>query len=212
MTTKYVVCRYNEDLSWLTSLPKEEVIVYNKGQVCNEHKWDTILAPNIGREAESYLRYIIDNYHDLPDVVVFTQGRISDHVSCGSCGAGFLKTIAGEARVHGNSRTRLTIAQETDEFTNPTWNLKNGTWYLDSHYKAGNITFNDWFLSILSMPLVYPMYLYWNALFAVSKERIRSRSLQFYERLIEQVNYSSSPVEAHFFERAWYYIFNCHKK
>jgi hypothetical protein len=49
--------------------------------------------------------------------------------------------------------------------------------------------------------------MYSNALFAVKKELILSRTLQWYEALLQECSYSSNPIEAHFFERSWYYIF-----
>jgi hypothetical protein len=36
--------------------------------------------PNVGREAETYLRYIIENYNCLPEYVAFLQGHPFDHL------------------------------------------------------------------------------------------------------------------------------------
>lgn len=69
-----VVARYNEDISWTESLPGD-VIIYNKGK---DFTWDfpRIDVMNFGREAETYVRAILDFYHKLPDYdsVVFLQG------------------------------------------------------------------------------------------------------------------------------------------
>lgn len=74
-----VVARFNEDLDWLKKVPWN-YIVYNKGEdlpawIKNEIK----LQYNIGREAYSYLKYIIDNYDTLPDYIIFAQGNPFDH-------------------------------------------------------------------------------------------------------------------------------------
>jgi hypothetical protein len=62
-------------LSWL-----EQVIypftVYNKG---DELPFPHTPLVNAGREADSYLWYIIDHYDTLPDFVVFCQGNPFDH-------------------------------------------------------------------------------------------------------------------------------------
>lgn len=73
-----VVARYNEDLNWLKKVPWD-YIVYNKGN--NLPKWvkNEIKLQNIGREAHSYLTYIIDNYDNLPDYTIFVQGNPFDH-------------------------------------------------------------------------------------------------------------------------------------
>jgi hypothetical protein len=61
-----VIARYNEDVSWATQ-PFE---IVQKG----EH------LPNEGREASSYLWWIIENYDKLPDEVHFLQANPFDHV------------------------------------------------------------------------------------------------------------------------------------
>ncbi len=71
-----VVARYNEDISWLNPV-QQHCIVYNKGKPLNIS--NEKFLPNVGRESETYLRYIIDNYDNLPEVVVFTQADIEDH-------------------------------------------------------------------------------------------------------------------------------------
>jgi len=64
-----VIAKYNEDVSWTNEL------------VCNYKIYDKSKdIPNVGREAETYLRYIIENYDSLPEYVVFLQGRPYDHL------------------------------------------------------------------------------------------------------------------------------------
>lgn len=74
-----VVARYNENLDWLKSVPWN-YIVFNKGED-NLPKWikNEIKLPNIGREAHTYLIYIIDNYDNLPDFCIFVQGNPFEH-------------------------------------------------------------------------------------------------------------------------------------
>lgn len=70
-TAKLVVAKYKEDVSWLEEI-KIPYIIYDKsnGQY-----------PNIGREAETYIRFIIDNYDNLPDHIFFVQGNPFDHIN-----------------------------------------------------------------------------------------------------------------------------------
>ena len=69
-----VVARYNEDIEWTkhVSIP---VTIYNKGEPLE----GSIPLPNIGREAHTYLTYIVENYDSLPDKVFFTQGNPFPH-------------------------------------------------------------------------------------------------------------------------------------
>ena len=77
MKTKYIVARYNESIDWL-NFAMDKRVIFNKGEKLNIP--NEILVPNVGRESETYLRYIIENYDNLPDICVFLQGRISDHI------------------------------------------------------------------------------------------------------------------------------------
>lgn len=70
MKTTVVVSKYQENVEWITQI-KHDVIVYDKSSNPIEN---SISRPNVGREAETLLFYIISNYHSLPDIVIFLQG------------------------------------------------------------------------------------------------------------------------------------------
>jgi len=80
MKTLYVVARYNEDISWLDEIENGDVLIYNKGDDF-ETKYPYIRVPNIGREAETFLKAIINNYQFLSqyDNVIFLQGNPIEH-------------------------------------------------------------------------------------------------------------------------------------
>lgn len=81
-----VIARYKESLQWLDKfeLPCHEVRfwVYDKDPSTKfetkvKHEYETL--PNIGREAHTYLYYIINNYDNLGDEILFLQGNPFDH-------------------------------------------------------------------------------------------------------------------------------------
>ena len=82
-----IVCRFQEDCSWLLDLlgvfPRSQLMLYNRGPELSttfrEHSRVHIIEDsNDGNEEVAYLRYILDNYDDLPDNIVFFQPDI-DH-------------------------------------------------------------------------------------------------------------------------------------
>jgi len=73
------VAHYNEDLSWLNDV-KDSCVVYSKGGVSNAPPFPHTALPNIGREGHTFLHHIVERYHSLPDVTIFLQGHIDDHV------------------------------------------------------------------------------------------------------------------------------------
>jgi len=67
-----VVARYNENINWVHNL-NTSFTVYNKGE--DDLKgYNDIKVQNQGRESETYLRYILSNYNNLPEQVCFLQG------------------------------------------------------------------------------------------------------------------------------------------
>jgi hypothetical protein len=73
-----VVARYNEDLEWIKPLQeKHNVIVYNKGKEIESI--ESIILPNVGREAYTYLYHILYNYHKLAEYTCFLQGNPFEH-------------------------------------------------------------------------------------------------------------------------------------
>jgi hypothetical protein len=195
-----VVARYNEDINWITDT---NTLIYNKGDILKKVP-SQIIVPNVGREAETYLRYIIQNYNRLPDVIIFTQANIADHK--GTNDMQHLMKIKDEALQYGKSTP---TTQDESSSWKPDWNYEDGKWFLDGHYKDGkHVLFEDWFKTHVSSRYPEKIQVYPNAIFAVKKEYILKNSIEFYKNLISLVNWENNPIEAHFLERSWYYIFS----
>lgn len=70
LDTLVVISKFNENLEWIKEI-KHAYIIYDKS---NKPLLESIHRPNIGREAETLLYYIITNYHCLPNKTIFLQG------------------------------------------------------------------------------------------------------------------------------------------
>jgi hypothetical protein len=139
---KIVVARYNENIEWLKDEMKN-CIIYNKGEKLNID--NEIMVENVGRESETYLNYIINNYDNLPDVVVFTQARISDHKKKDD--VQYLLSIKNQAINHSKSQNFVTYdGIIKNKHFDKEWNLQNGVFYLKDNYKNNKpMTFFNWF-------------------------------------------------------------------
>ena len=68
-----VIAKYKEDLYWTSNFRDlSKFVIYDKSDKPIEN---SIVTRNVGREAETYIRYIVDNYHNLPEKIVFLQGN-----------------------------------------------------------------------------------------------------------------------------------------
>jgi hypothetical protein len=214
----YVIARYNEDLSWLDPIAPQ-CHIYNKGKaLVKSHikkyaNYTTL--DNLGRESHTYLSHIIEHYDDLTDIVVFSQGCITDHMAYmtprNMTPLLFLKSLAAEAEKHDMSLNFLS----SDKFHGEcTINVNYG--FKISEYKGAlrriEKCFGDWFIDTVCPQFPYRDFkCYMAAIFAVKKELILSRSKEYYERMLASLNHIN-PEEGHFFERSWYYIFNASVK
>jgi len=68
MSKIVVIARYKEDISWSNGLYCNKII-YNKFYE------EGIVLPNVGKESHTYLTHIINNYDNLCDMNIFTQGN-----------------------------------------------------------------------------------------------------------------------------------------
>lgn len=187
MEKKIVISRYNEDVSWVKHLDFKYTI-YNKGE--DDIPEPNIKLPNLGREAQTYLNFIISNYHTLDDSCgyFFLQGSPFDHLvvfenindkhfrdfeSFG--GFSFNETTKGP--VNYNFPSGLPIL----EFCNI---LFNNNPFPDGHvrFKLG-------------------------AQFCVTGKVIRNRCIEFYKFINDRL-LKKNPIEGHILERIWHVIFN----
>jgi hypothetical protein len=190
-----VVARYNEDpWSWL-SKDDPYVKVYNKGS-----KDSSLPLPNIGRESHTYLTYIVDNYDRLPNVVFFTQGA-PDHT--GGHPIEYFTSISTQCSDNHHTTKGPYYEFDSDGFLSK---------YHGVLYKS-DLSFFDWFERYVSQSVDPRGNIVWymGATFSVKRENILSRSRDYYIDLLNQFPKDhANPEIGHYFERSWYYIFNCH--
>jgi hypothetical protein len=194
-----VIARYNEDISWSNGYPR---LIFNKGErIEGLSENEQIMLPNVGREAHTYLTYIVSNYENLPECVLFCQGRIDDHL--GSCSV--------ESYVNPDYdfiANRFCYIKEWDATSG---RLKHyGTWLEmlnQGKLKASPLTYVEWFEKVLHMPLGEATFYSPGAIFCVASRNIRKRHVGFYRKLLAHLTHHSNPEEAHYLERSWFYIF-----
>lgn len=82
MSVDVVIARHKEDIGWLQHFSNHNLFLYNKSNSEIESDLPNLNVLNVknwGRESDTYLTHIIDNYHNLADVTLFLQGHPFDH-------------------------------------------------------------------------------------------------------------------------------------
>lgn len=200
-----VIAKYNEDVSWSNPY-KHLTTVYNKS---DNYFPDSIKLSNLGRESQTYLYHIINNWNNLSEKTLFTQGGISfDH-------SPYPIPIYFLTNKHYVSNIKEIGVYFRDGNGN---HLRhNSKWlqeYKEKKMKKAILKFSD-FWSIFSdekSPNFNDIIWSHGAIFSVSKELIKQNSLDLYIYLYKLVSNHVNPEEGHYLERSWYYIFNCGKK
>lgn len=207
-SVEIVIARYNEDLSWLKeNFRDQKVIIYNKGTDdinLPDNNYSIIKLPNIGRESHTYLYYIINNYNNLPERVIFLQGdpinnfftelvfSLSDYQKIRKTNCENI--IAWSCRTFNVERENKILS----DISQSKWHNTN---YKNHNFKAFLIDY------ILGSDTLKKEYKYSpGANFAVDREKILSRELEYYIKIFNTLD-NISPIEGHFLERSWDIIF-----
>jgi len=195
-----VIAKYKEDISWLGALKGWEIFVYSKDP--NEPDPNLTRLPNVGREAHTYLYHIVKYYDELSELTVFAQANPFDH------SPNFVQKLS-DLKAGTEYEALSDDEMLFDSFAFP--HLAASPLSIDRK------TFQEFYLSVLNREPPKLMFCKANALFAVSRERLRSRPKEFYQRILKSLEGETSAelnkrlnvnmIEAHFLERMWHHIF-----
>lgn len=206
-----VVARYNEDISWLESIPgfTGNIHIYDKGMVykTTNDKYTLNILKNIGREPHTYLHHILTNYDLINpnNITLFTQGNIHGH----GLKISDIHCMITEAKDCGFSKS-YAYPHKINIQHQPIENFRIYTYRKDRlEPNKYNESFKSWFERCLNQRFPCEKYFKWciAAIFAVRNDYILQHPKSFYQKLLDEIPENISPEVAHFFERTWYYIF-----
>lgn len=206
--TDIIVSYYKEDIRWIEKMinPKIRTIyLYTKSDckyLGTNTKVKQIYLPNIGREAHTYLYHCIKNRNNLPDFSLFLQGHPGPDNLFGGHKWNNIPYNIHMLYLLNNHCCSSVYSKSNVK------NLKFNLWKDEALLDSG-CSFHEWFIKYIDPKLPSVWYVYWEAYFRVSKQKILSRSTEYYESILSQLSTNNTEV-AHFLERSWYYVFNCH--
>jgi hypothetical protein len=188
-----VVSRYKEPIEWLNGVdPRWEIKLYNKGDSISRSCTE---IPNMGRESETYLRHIIENYDDLPEYICFIQANPFDH------SPDIIKELLEFTSCEGFTMFKKNGHSTCNDGPTTVCNSAGAP-----HHTTINIL--DLCREFeLELPNKDQIEFSPGAQFFIDAKTIKKRNKEFYEKLILKVNHNVCPTEAYILERVWRYIF-----
>lgn len=211
-----VLSRYRENIGWVYDYldnPDIKVFVYNKGDIGIGLKSENITVvkrENVGRECETYLSHIVNNYDNLSDLTIFTQAFPFDNIPSFF---DFLDYDVSLDQFEKYFNWYGTKVHECDQNGSPgIYPITSG--HPNPHNRTVRTIYEDIFSDECPSEIVFRP----NASFSVSKDLILKHPKEFYEKLIGYLNYPEqfdyegqfkcNPYEAHVIERLWGIIFD----
>lgn len=208
-----MIARHDEDLAWVDRLGAlgMRVTVYNKGAplasvpACVDA---VVAAPNMGREAHSYLLHIVSAYRRLDDYTVFLQGDPFFHCPdlLARLGA-FMRecTALTKAPVRRESAAAWRTPRLYREFGNEM--ATEGGTLAGGSVRFPWIPLKDTYERVLGAPApAAPFAFTMGAQFAASRNTLRSRPRALYRRALGWVLTCDKAPWA--LERMWRRVFS----
>lgn len=226
LDVEIVVAKYKENLDWLLDTVRvrdARITVYDKGgDLCEKKRQGGVTRlplPNVGRETHTILTHIVNNYDQLADITVFTQGNIDDHVKYLVEGrkimgnptpVQYLMMLAKSATDNETGLSKNAFVQNVVYENAPVREFRKLMWTGKAQRPCAEGSFGQWWDKWIGkdkpMPPFREFLWYLGAVFAVRKENILSRPKSWYESLLATVSDSCDIEDGHYLERAWYYM------
>lgn len=187
MTTDLVLARFNEDVNWT---PRQTgdllVVIYNKGAGGRP------ILHNVGREAHTYLHHIVARYKTLADWTFFSQADPIPH--CPDL-AHIVETWPDSYR-----KSVFYVCPDQNFFSNQPVRFLEPSPVGDDALNDCAGLWGELFVSPMPEGIVFAP----GAIFAITRAKLLSRSVAFYQRAMElAVTRPRGPWE---FERLWAYL------
>lgn len=195
---KYIVSRYNHDISWLEDYT-DDYILYDRSDKPAD---GAIVVPNIGSDIYDKLTFIIDNYDNLPDVAVYTKANLFKYIT---------KEEFDLVKDNKQFTPLLTQTHKTysDQdgvvcfYKDGLYHERNNRWYLTSHPARSDELYYLLGLNDKEYLAFAP-----GSNYILPKENILKHSKAFYEKLRAYLEWTVYPGEAQILERGLYYLWS----
>ena len=208
-----VVTRYNEHLNWLNYIPSEvtSIRVYNKNQNNSDfftkgfectysHKIQQQTVNNVGRHNETIASYIVENYDNLPDVVMFVPGTVMMTPQRGLYISQMSKNLSQLEKFKGFYSPKFIRVGKKYNYI-AAKELENGSKLVEGKYNS----FNEWKESIIPDTIV--KFVCYRGMMVVEKRNILKHPKEIYSKILSTLQDGDNTSNGFYAERFWAFLF-----
>ena len=202
----FCISHYKGDLKWTKYLNKSNYIIYNKSDKELPNPIKNIHIKNVGYNIYSYIDFIIKNYDNLPNSIVFCKDNIfTRHITI----ATFIKLLKSNIFTSLEEDYKNRNFPISIDFSDNSFNEINSSWYKFEYSRKYFSDYDDFYKFIFKNQSP-PIFLRYSpgANYIVPKNHILLRSKVFYQNLLKFISHSQFSCESHFTERSLYLIWN----
>jgi hypothetical protein len=203
----YCISHYDGEIGWLNNYSKNNHIVYCKGPITPSIS-NTKRVENTGYNISSYLDFIVNNYDNLPDIIVFCKNNIFERHILEDKFKILIQRKVFTCREDERFWSQLSFP--TSSILNDGGYIEfNNSWYSNKYKFKYFCNYNEFYKYIFDCKAV-PTYLRFSpgANYIVPKENIQVRSKVFYSNLYKLITHDRLSCESHYLERTLYSIWN----
>ena len=202
----FCISHFNGNIDWISNINKNNYIIYNKSGENLSKDINHINIENVGYNLYSYLKFIIDNYYNLPNITVFCKDNVfSRHV----------KLDLFQNLLKRNTFTTIEENMNCNDFpivlktSDSGFTEINSSWYKNKYPRLFFKDFNCFYQYIFKN-VDNPHFLRFapGANYIVPKDNILLRSRNFYINLLNFIIHSQFSCESHFLERSLNTVWN----
>ena len=185
-------CNEVVDIQEICDKHSIQLIVYDKCNFCKDVPIGIRCKPrrNVGREQETFLAFVVDNYDSLPGDILFVALPLSKHDR--------KKRIIN--MIENNVIGCENVLEGQEEFT-------LGEYEGAKMDLASVRPFKRWYENFVSEWDSQSKAICWNGIMKSTRERILRHPKEFYETLLNEVSSSNNTEVGHFMERSMGSIF-----
>jgi ankyrin repeat protein len=209
LSLEVVVVRYDEDLSWIEQEflnSSAKIVIYNKGEDNLDYlpkNYTIINTPNVGWFGGTILLHIVNNYDNLADRTLFLQGFPYDQELLLPLIIHNDETLQSQQCINIIGKCQnTTLLKESEEFhgySDAAW--KANKYKLFERDNSSMIMFSYNYIDA-AYQAADELRMDLGAQFAVDREKVRFRSKNHYQRMLDVFN-KTRPIADFYLEKTW---------